>query len=277
MSDLGDDLNAAAGPPEPEARSRRAGRPARRRATTRRAAVVSGALGAVLILGGVAFAASNDSKPREVLTAGEGDGGAGGESTTSSTPETTTSSAPVTTTATSIVEEPGTTTIVVAPGDPDPTASIPATTVPLGGLDALVISGTYTGTEQYRMDSDECRQAGMSISHGLLATLTPTSSNSGDIDGPLTLKSDYCSEVRGDTWTGSGTFALGLPGGETVTGTFTNTTSYPTDGEPYQLIITGGSGEYEGVTGVCDLTVAISDEAFGSQTQSGEFTCDIAS
>ncbi|WP_426574728.1 hypothetical protein [Aquihabitans sp. McL0605] len=284
MSNLGDNLDKAAGPPEPALdvaglQNRAAGR-----ARTKRRALAGGAVAALLLVGGVAFTAIQGvDGGSQVVAAGEGGDGP----TSTEAPDTTTATTPTTEAPTTTIVG-GTTpvgpTVTVDPGVEDPrdgsstTVIPPATTVPpAAGVDSLRVGGTYTGKEHYRLDATECRASGNTMSHSLLSTLTVTADYDGTADpGTWTYKSDYCSRIVGDTWRGTGTFAIGLPGGETLTGTVDDETAYPTEGEPYTVKITSGSGRYEGATGVCQLTVHISDKAFGSQTQSGDFKCEIS-
>ena len=286
MNDLGDDLNRAAGPPEPNLDMAGLTARARSRAVTRRRSLMGVSVAALLLVGGVAFSATrHDDRPSQLVTASDGDGTSAPDGSSTSVdpsntadptttvddtapPPASTPTDPVDST-TSLVAPAPTTTVVTPP-------STPPTTAPPAGVTSLRVSGTYTGHEEYRFNTSGCATPGMDLSHLLESTLTPTHDYDGTADpGAWTYKSNYCSKVTGSTWAGSGTFAIGLPGGETLWGTVHDSTAYPTSGEPYQVQIDSGTGKYEGATGVCEFTVHITDKALGSQTQSGDFKCEV--
>lgn len=137
-------------------------------------------------------------------------------------------------------------------------------TIPAG---AELFIGTYAGSEEYRIYSDRCPD----MEHWFDAEFQLSVGTS------WTLHSDYCGTVEDGIWSGEGDFTFTLDDGTKITGTFTSRAPLPTTGVPYSLTVTGGTGPYEGASGVCDLTIEIEEVDFGTQRQSGTFTCRIAS
>jgi hypothetical protein len=183
---------------------------------------------------------------------------------TSSEPPTVPPSAPPTTHGPAVTTEPPTDTTETTV----PATTVPATTVPpateLDG--AATISGTYDGSEEWRIVSDECPD----MEHWFDADFRLST---GDI---WQFHSDYCGIHEGGIWSGEGTFTFTLPDSSTITGHFVSRAPLPTSGVPYSITITGGTGLGTGASGYCDLTIEIEPVDFGTQLQSGTFDCRIA-
>jgi hypothetical protein len=93
-----------------------------------------------------------------------------------------------------------------------------------------------------------------------------------------TLREDYCGQVdHGDQWSAKGTFTFTTADGATLSGTFTSRATLPTDGEPYRMTITGGTGGFTGAAGTCDVDNHVQDHGDGTTDQWGTFTCDLSS
>jgi hypothetical protein len=171
---------------------------------------------------------------------------------------------PPTTTPTTEPPDPPHTTAPTTdpPTTPPPTTSGPTTTVP---LTASSTTGTYEGIEEYRLESDRCPE----MEHALEADFTLA-------DGRVwEYRADYCGVITDGIWHGEGSFVLIVPGGSTIHGTWSHSAPEGTAGEPYSITVLGGSGEYEGATGWCDLTIAVEELDFGTQGQSGTFACQV--
>jgi Sigma-70 region 2 len=87
----------------------------------------------------------------------------------------------------------------------------------------------------------------------------------------------YCGVFEdSDRWRGTGPFtAVVGPTGDTLTGRLVSSAAVPTDGEPYTLEITGGTGAYDGATGSCTLDNHLVETGAGTQSQWGDFACAI--
>lgn len=244
----------------------------RRRRTRRR--VAGSAVAAVALVAGLAVAVGAEGEPgtdvRAEAPADPSDPGGEGttpvteppastESTTTSTtpPEsTTTSTEPTTTTSTE--PEPTTTST-----EPAPTTAPPSTTAP--PPPAAPTTWTYDGLEQYRLNQPQCPD----ITHWMDADAIAS-------DGSAwTLREDYCGGHSGGQWSGTGTFTLAGPGGETLTGRTESTAPVGTTGVPYTFFVEGGTGRYAGAGGECTVTTTMSDQRFGSQRHEGTITCDL--
>lgn len=127
----------------------------------------------------------------------------------------------------------------------------------------LTLAGTYVGIEHYALFTDRCPDT----SNHLDATWHVGSSD-------IAYVADYCGENRADgTWHGKGTVVLTDTEGSTLQGTFEHTAPIGTPGEPYVIMLTGGTGRFSGATGACNVTVHIRELRFGEQEQSGDLTC----
>jgi hypothetical protein len=239
----------------------------RRRRRRARARTAGGALGAGLLLVGVVALAAGAGDERPDVMANEGEIPVD-EPTTSAAfdPETTTTEIPSTSTTTvapttSTEPAPSTTTTEPAPTtEPPPTTTAPASTVLSLRGSYVVGSVPYAGTET-------CPD----MAGGLEGTIAME-------DGSTWTRSEHtCFSIRDDVFRGEGTFTLGAPDGSTLTGTSLSIAELPTNGVPYSLEITGGTGAYAGAEGTCDLTVNI---VHGSgtlhQRQEGVITCTAA-
>jgi hypothetical protein len=152
--------------------------------------------------------------------------------------------------------------------DPVIPSSVPTTVAPAppagNGADTA-FEGTFRGDEQYRPTDGGCPD----LDHVLTSTFALT-------DGTTwAFRAEYCGTIQGDTWTGGGTFAFTTPDADTLTGTFTSSASVTSDGEPYVLTITGGTGRHEGASGSCELDNHLTDTAPGVQEHDGSFSCEI--
>jgi hypothetical protein len=152
--------------------------------------------------------------------------------------------------------------------DPVIPSSVPTTLAPAppagDGADTA-FEGTFRGDEQYRPTDGGCPD----LDHVLTSTFELT-------DGTTwAFRAEYCGTIQGDTWTGGGTFGFTTPDADTLTGTFTSSASVTSDGEPYVLTITGGTGRYAGASGSCALDNNLTDTAPWAQEHNGSFSCEI--
>ena len=127
-------------------------------------------------------------------------------------------------------------------------------------------SGTYSGIEHYALAGGAC---------GVQSTLDLDFTHT---DGTVwAYHADYCGQIDGPDWisqTGEGAFTL--PDGSTVTVRMPfQQLPADTDGAPYELTVTGGTGTFAGASGTCRLDNHLTDVAFGTQHQDGSFVCDI--
>ena len=150
---------------------------------------------------------------------------------------------------------------------PATTTSLPSnpTTTLAVDADLTRIEGTYTGTSDYTFGIDDCTEQDHPVE--LDVTL--------DGGGRATYAAQLCAHNADDIWTGTGAFTLTMPDGGELTGDVANTAPMPTDGVPYTLTVTGGTGRFEGASGTCDVTVSVQDLG-GGQTQAGSISCDVA-
>jgi hypothetical protein len=145
------------------------------------------------------------------------------------------------------------------------TADGPVAGEPVPG--ARQLSGTYSGTEHYALVGGDC-----GVRSILEAEFTLT-------DGAAwAYHADYCGQIDGSNdWvsqTGDGAFTL--PDGSTLTVKMPfQRLPADTDGAPYELTVTAGTGTFAGATGTCRLDNHLTDLAFGTQQQDGSFVCDI--
>jgi hypothetical protein len=147
----------------------------------------------------------------------------------------------------------------VAPSVDVTAPDAPATEVPTH------VEGTFRGDEQYRPTDGGCPD----LDHVLTSTFALT-------DGTTwAFRAEYCGTLQGDTWSGGGTFGFTTPEADTLTGTFTSSASVTSDGEPYALTITSGTGRYAGASGSCALDNHLTDTAPWAQEHHGSFSCEI--
>lgn len=160
---------------------------------------------------------------------------------------------------------PGGSTPDVALGDDDDITTTTSTTVPPPVAEAEHIEGTYEGTANYHLaEGGPCEvvhedQITFSLSDG----------------STWTLDHDQCGQLGEDTWSATGTFTMTAPDGATLTGTTEQRdVPMPTEGQPFELMITGGTGRFDGATGLCTLDNHVTNKQLGSQELNGPFVCD---
>ena len=248
---------------------------ARSRQHRRRVGVAGLGLAAVALLGVGVASAGGDHPNRQQLTASAGDGVPEVDDTTSSTVAPGTSVPPVTsqtdggdastsTVAPFIPPEVTTTstanTTTVAPTDTEPAAATPG---------RVMTTGTFESrpAEAFTIDK-RCPQ----IVSELDATMTTGRGES------WSLHEDGCGELLDHMtqYSGGGPFTIAAGAGNTLTGTYTSHAPLPTDGEPYTLTITDGTGTWAGATGTCDLDNHMETLSTGKVRQYGTFACDVA-
>lgn len=178
----------------------------------------------------------------------------------SGTPDSSTTSEPAAgSPSTTAAGEPTSEQAPATPNEPaEPEAS--------GGVTTTAVEGTFQGDEVYRATDGTCP----SLDHMLVSTFELTDGTAWDFEAV------YCGSIEGDQWSGEGTFTFTTPGDATLTGSFTSAASVTSDGEPYELTITGGTGRYQGATGTCVLDNHLVDTGAGQQEQSGTFGCEIS-
>jgi hypothetical protein len=154
-----------------------------------------------------------------------------------------------TTTTTAPIEEP-TTTTTPAP-DEEPSEAF---------------AGTYEGIGHYAIGSPSCPD----ITQDLALTMVV-----GD-GSTWTLRADYCASTDANGWwRGEGPFTITTDDGATLVGSLVSAAHLPTSGVPYSLIISGGTGRFEGVDGACSVTVSLDEPTFGVQINTGTFDCTV--
>ncbi|MCC5952810.1 MAG: hypothetical protein JJU45_12025 [Acidimicrobiia bacterium] len=154
--------------------------------------------------------------------------------------------------------------------EPPGTTSIeqPATTTTMAiDADLTRIEGTYTGTSNYTFGTGGCAEQ----DHRVALDVTLADGTRASYTARL------CAAIVDGTWSGTGPFTLTMPEGGTLTGDVTSTAPLPTDGVPYRLTITGGTGSFEGSSGSCDVTVLVHDVGGGHQIQTGSIFCSFQS
>jgi hypothetical protein len=199
-----------------------------------------------------------------VLGVGLASGGA--DDDPGSTPTTTTApvaTAPVSTVPESTTPESATPESTIPPSTAPPSTALPSE----AGAPASVaqdFEGAHRGIEHYAPGSGACV-----LDHELDSTL--------EVAGQSTWQyhAEYCGTVNGDLWSGNGTFVITAPDGATLVGTLASSARLPTDGEPYQLTITGGTLRFEGAAGSCALVNHLNVIGPGVQEQFGTFVCEV--
>jgi hypothetical protein len=269
VNDLNRNLDDAAGAPPVldlgALHDRATARRRRRRATVAGTTLAAG----VLVIGvAVGLTGGGEPAPTGQVTAAQGiDSSTTTDPSVSSTtgPGTTIESDPTSTTSpptssTSSEPDPLVTTSTVPPVSPPPTA----------GPRGFSITGTFEGTtaEAFTIDPARCPQ----IVSELDATMTTSRGET------WLLHEDGCGELHDDftRYAGAGPFTISAGSGDTLSGTYVSNAPLPTDGEPYTLTITGGTGEWAGATGTCDLDNQMETLPGGGVRQFGTFTCSVA-
>ena len=127
--------------------------------------------------------------------------------------------------------------------------------------------GEHRGIEHFALQTGRCAF----LDHQLEETFTLS-------DGAAwSFTARYCGTIDATGfWTGAGTFELATGPDSSLAGTFTSAAQLPSLGEPYQLDIRSGTGQFAGVTGTCRLDNHLRPISFGVQEQSGAFVCDLA-
>jgi hypothetical protein len=165
-----------------------------------------------------------------------------------------------------------------APAAPEPDVTPPPTDAPpthgiapsepvltgTGTPDAT--SGSYEGSETFVRATG----GGCDLDHVLDLTLTPAGG------APWTLHATYCGVLEGeDRWRGQGPAVITTATGDTLTGRLVSAADLPTEGEPFAVEITGGTGAYEGAVGTCNFDNHLIQTGPGSQDQFGDWSCSI--
>ncbi len=273
MNDLNRNLDDAAGAPTVLDLGALHDRAAARRRRHRAAVAGSTLAAGILVIGvTVGLAGGGEPAPAAQVTAAQGIGSSptAGPSVSSTTgpgttieADPTTTSPPTsspTTSSTSSEPDPPITTSTVPPVSPPPTT----------GPRGFSITGTFEGTTAaaYTIDPARCPQ----IVSELDATMTTSRGET------WLLHEDGCGELHDDftRYAGAGPFTISAGSGDTLSGTYVSNAPLPTDGEPYTLTITGGTGEWAGATGTCDLDNQMETLPGGGVRQFGAFTCSVA-
>lgn len=130
----------------------------------------------------------------------------------------------------------------------------------------MEFNGRHEGTEHFGVDTQRCAF----LDHHLDEVFTRT-------DGtPWNFASVYCGTI--DThgvWSGTGTFTLTSPTGDTLSGRSTSRAQLPSTGVPYHLDIESGTGQFNGAHGDCTVDEHLASSVFGVQEHSGSFTCNL--
>ena len=93
---------------------------------------------------------------------------------------------------------------------------------------------------------------------------------------PWTFASVYCGTIDANSvWSGTGTFTLTSPAGDTLVGRSTSQAKIPSTGVPYHLDIESGTGSFTGASGPCTVDEHLAPIVFGVQRHSGSFTCTL--
>jgi hypothetical protein len=155
------------------------------------------------------------------------------------------------------VLDPATTTTV----EPAPTSTSVPPEEP-----SMAFRGTYEGLGHYAFGEPDCPD----LTHDLDLMMAV------DDGSTWTLHADYCAATAADgSWHGEGPFTIVTPDGSTLVGTLVGNAQLPTAGVPYDLIITGGTGTYDGVEGNCLVTVTLDELGAGMQGNTGTFDCTV--
>lgn len=193
-----------------------------------------------------------------------GCGTAAGEVTTKDGP---TSSTDATTTSTEAPTSTSTTEASTTTSSTAATTATTATTAPPTEVVAWHVEGHHRGIEHFALQTERCAF----LDHQLQETFTL-------VDGTeWSFTARYCGTIDATGfWTGEGSFELAAGESDGLTGTFSSAAQLPSTGEPYQLDVHAGTGEFAGASGTCRLENHLRTISFGVQEQSGAFTCDLA-
>ena len=131
---------------------------------------------------------------------------------------------------------------------------------------AETLAGTYEGHETFvRVTGGAC-----DLDHVLDLTLTPAAGE------PWTLHATYCGVLDGEQrWRGEGPVVITTAAGDTLTGWLDSAADLPTDGEPFTVEVTGGTGVYDGAGGTCRFDNHLVATGPGSQDQFGDWSCSV--
>jgi hypothetical protein len=163
-----------------------------------------------------------------------------------------------------------TTTIAESCTGADPAASTTTTsradvTTTTAAASVTQWSGTYDGIEHFGPSTGTCAD----LDHHLDSVFSLEDGSAWKFH------SDYCGILDGNAWQGTGPFTFTLPDGALITGDFADAATIPSPGVRYRLNITGGTGNFEGASGSCQLDNHLRPIASGEQQQYGTFTCYI--
>src|SRR5690606_29723995 len=89
-------------------------------------------------------------------------------------------------------------------------------------------------------------------------------------------RAEFCGQRdEDDVWRGEGDFTITAEDGSTLTGVLTSSSQLPSDGDPYGLAFTAGTGAFDGARGGCEIDNHQREAAFGTTEQWGTFTCEL--
>jgi hypothetical protein len=177
-----------------------------------------------------------------------------GEGTIDPVPETTTPS-----TSAVPAEDPPTTT--TSPDAEEPVAGGPAAAA---GIPSIV-QGTFEGTDRWRF-TDRCPD----LDH--VAELTFLLEDGGT----WAYRAEFCGQRdEDDVWRGEGDFTITAADGSTLTGRLTSKSQLPSEGDPYGLVFTTGTGAFDGARGGCEIDNHQREASFGTTEQWGSFACEL--
>lgn len=234
----------------------------RRRA--RRAGVASVAV-VLVVASGVGLAGR--APERELTAAGLPIGGSTGTAPSGTYPGTVPGTAPERPVPdeTEVAGGDTTTTSTTAPSE-EAAGEEPTTTTTAPSDPSEAFAGTYEGVGHYSTTTPECPD----ITQDLDLTMALD-------DGSIwTLRADYCATTDANgLWRGDGPFTITTADGSTLVGSLVSEAQLPTGGVPYGLVITGGTGAFDGAEGSCSVTVSLEDLAFGVQRNIGTFDCTV--
>ena len=130
----------------------------------------------------------------------------------------------------------------------------------------MAFNGRHEGTGHFGLNTSRCPF----LDHHLDEVFTLT-------DGtPWQFASVYCGTIdAASVWSGTGTFTLTSPDGDTLSGRSTSRAQLPTTGVPYRLDIDGGTGQFAGTSGDCTVDEHLSSDTFGITAHSGAFACTL--
>lgn len=248
-------------------------RRARSRRRARRQASIGAAVGVVALLVGVAVAATagETTGPTSLLTASASEHPTS-TSTDPTEPSTTTIDVTDSTDAATTSRPDDAAPTTTAPLDQERPDPAPGTDLPPATTGSRVsgVAGTFESTPApaFEVDGSRCPQ----IVSELDVTLALA-------DGRTwSLHEDGCGEIldHGTRYHGGGPFTIATDDGGTLTGRYESDAPLPTDGEPYTLTITDGTGPWAGASGTCSLDNHMETLSSGLHRQFGTFTCVVS-